>query len=228
MKQMSEGDIVFVTDFKEILHLPLVKDQPSRQFYHNQQAAILAIVGIYCQSGIQKTVVFFFTSKILNKDNLFVREAMGQVFRMPFMKLFRRIFFMQDNARVFRSSTFAAEALGFETHLLGKECALAFFCQYHGKSVCDSCFGTLDNYLEKQKLYWDIIDYHDLWVILNKLVGPKLSIRETLYFFISFVYFAFTYCFFLLLFIILPSSFPLPLSFPLLSTFFFFFFLLSF
>jgi hypothetical protein len=65
MKEMAEGDIVFVTDFKENVHLPLVTDQASRSFYHNQQTAVLAIVGIYCEGGIQKTVVFFFTSKII-------------------------------------------------------------------------------------------------------------------------------------------------------------------
>jgi hypothetical protein len=177
IKQKTFGTCVVTLDFKQNVVLPMLKDTPSRFFYKNKQVYVFALVVNFFSGTVLHENVFVYISEALNHDFFYIRTCLKNLFQMPFMHQFTKIYIFSDNAQVFRSAAYFHFILK-ELSNVGRKrnVILNFFCQHHGKSSCDRYFGLISKYLLASSLSADIRTFTELFDVLKQWrPSPELA-----------------------------------------------------
>jgi hypothetical protein len=157
----NECQIVF--DFKENITVGNGPRETNRDFYSKSQRSVFLFTVYYKDKDTlknkanNKTIAisaikhqyFHFISEVLAHDGLFVCECLTQLHKLPFFKKFDTVYYWSDCGPHFRNY----EVLNHTVFDIPRQFRIKtqhqFWGEKHGKSVCDSEFSVLSQWLSQ-------------------------------------------------------------------------------
>ena len=163
-KNLKDGDVMLVMDFKENIALGKCQKETSRDFYDAPQRSIFCIASLSKKAKLNNetglpsdereivTNYFDYISDILNHDSKFAFDCLnnlieGDDFSEFEVKNGNNVYLWADNAgQHFRTFEFLYEFLQLQKRYPNVKFHLNYFAEYHGKNICDSHFARLNSF----------------------------------------------------------------------------------
>ena len=146
VSNLKSSECLLVIDFKENISLNLASIEIGSDFYSKPQVSVFGVVAVYKDSNnIKRYFYFDIFSQCLSKSSSFVIKALNLVFDSKSWKDLKlsKIDVWMDNAPHFRSKELFC-------YFYKNKISWDFFCELHGKNICDSRFSYLSNVLTTQ------------------------------------------------------------------------------
>lgn len=146
---LNGGECIINIDFKENVALNQSSDEVGYDWYNKPQRTILGITLSYLNNKKIERFYFDIISEVLNHNGAFVITALKKILSDPSFKKFKftNLAFWMDNAPHFRNSRLFAYFASLKKNF--SSITWEFFCENHGKSICDSRFGKIATYLSE-------------------------------------------------------------------------------
>ena len=163
-KNLKDGDVMLVMDFKENIALGKCQKETSRDFYDAPQRSIFCIASLSNKAKLNNetglpsderetvTSYFDYISDVLNHDSKFAFDCLnnlidGDDFSEFNVKNGNNVYLWADNAgQHFRTFEFLAEFFQLQKRYPNLKFHLNYFAEYHGKNICDSHFARLSSF----------------------------------------------------------------------------------
>ena len=140
-------------DFKENIILGGRSIEIDRDHYSKRPNSVFGIA-IYQKIGDETKIVYHdFVSEVLNHDSLFVNDCLNKWTNTSDFRSskFRSLSFWMDNGPAhFRTYENIATFVNLKKELK-IDISFHYFCEYHGKNICDTHFSTLSRYLKQHE-----------------------------------------------------------------------------
>jgi hypothetical protein len=142
-ENMNEGEGILVFDYKESWNTRVfLGDETSWDHWHPNTISHIAYVLIWKENGERKKRVYNYLSENKKHNAKFSIQTMKMLTQEKEMEKISKLSLYCDVGPHFYNKYIIHQI--FNTNLFGeRNVALTFFCEHHGKSYCDSSFGTL-------------------------------------------------------------------------------------
>jgi hypothetical protein len=180
---LRDGECLCVFDFKENLSLTMVADEFGHDFYNRFPISVLTFVCFIKKNGYLYKKFFTFLSVCTNHTASFASDCLDRVLKYPLFNDIGKVYLWSDNGPHFHNNQFI-NFIFLNGNFKNKVIVYNFFCENHGKDVCDQFFGDMTMRLRQYRMEKRIEDINGLFTALSTL----FSTRDSEYFFEMFFF----------------------------------------
>jgi hypothetical protein len=126
--------------------------------------------------------VFTFLSLCVNHSALFASDCLNRVLNYPLFNDFHKFYLWSDGGPHFHNNLFI-NSIFLNSNFGNKIFEYNFFCEKHGKSVCDQFFGNMSGFLRRYRMKQGIENINQLIACL----ANNYSSSDSEYFFEMFL-----------------------------------------
>lgn len=159
---LDDRSVIIILDFKENMVIGGGLNEVGRTFYSKSAVSVLGFAVISREDGLLSIDYHDFLSSILSHDSKFAGECLVQLLNILICKGYLNLSIWSDNGPHFRSKEFLYYGLVLATRIFPGIVSVNRFCEYHGKNVVDSHFGSLSRSFEQLEKRMNIATLQDL------------------------------------------------------------------
>jgi hypothetical protein len=173
-----------VFDFKQNLGLPMGPREISQDFFQKMPVSVLTFICFIKKNNKIFKKVFTFLSLCLNHNGSFACDCLERVLNCAMFDDINKVYMWSDNGPHFHNNQFI-NFIFLNNNFKNKVIEYNFFCEKHGKAVCDQFFGSMSRCLNELSMSSTISNINELISCLSSYYSDKT--HE--YFFEMFFYF---------------------------------------
>jgi hypothetical protein len=185
---LQDGECLMVFDFKQNLGLPMSPKEMSQEFFQKLPVSVLSFVCFIKKNNMLFKKVFTFLSLCLNHNATFASDCLERVLNCAMFDEVTKVYLWSDNGPHFHNNQFI-NFIFLKNNFKNKVIEYNFFCEKHGKAVCDQFFGSMTRCLNELSMNYTISNINELLSCLYKYYFNK----PNEYFFEMFVHFFINY-----------------------------------
>ncbi|MDR0675444.1 MAG: hypothetical protein LBF97_00180 [Elusimicrobiota bacterium] len=141
-RNLQDGQSLVVFDFKQNLGLPMSPKEMSQDFFQKLPVSILTFVCFIKKNNNLFKKVFTFLSLCLNHNATFASDCLERVLNSAMYMDISKVYLWSDNGPHFHNNQFI-NFIFLKNNFKNKVIEYNFFCEKHGKAVCDQFFGSM-------------------------------------------------------------------------------------